>query len=260
MSRAVVSAGGGDRVCETPAMSATPARRLVAGPSLADQAYDVLREMLASGALVYGERLTERALAARLGVSPTPVREAIVRLEHERLLERVDGRALRVVVPTLRGLREMALVQASLRGIAARLATANASDAELDGIQRSFRQTLGVRSAGRTPDDIVAEQLTLNRHFHQLIDDASHNPSLIDMIATTVALDWPLRLKGVRATYRPDVPVHDMEDHEEIVDALGRRDGARAEELCRSHALRGSDRYLRYAERNWPEILGPQAR
>jgi len=89
--------------------------RLTQGPSLADQAYRVLRQMLTDGDLEPGERLTERGLATRLGVSPTPVREAIRRLEHERLLERNDGRTLTVAQPSLRRLAELREIEAALR-------------------------------------------------------------------------------------------------------------------------------------------------
>src|SRR3982074_876533 len=92
------------------------AQVLVTAPSFADQAYGVLRDLITSGELPPGERLTERSLAGRLGVSPTPVREAISRLTHERLLVRVDGRTLKVAAPSLRRLREMSLIQAALGG------------------------------------------------------------------------------------------------------------------------------------------------
>src|SRR3982074_3012757 len=97
------------------------AQVLVTAPSLADQAYGVLRDFITSGELAPGERLTERSLAGRLGVSPTPGREAISRLIRERLLVRVDGRTLQVAAPNLRRLREMSLIQAALHGVAARL-------------------------------------------------------------------------------------------------------------------------------------------
>src|SRR5258708_12772549 len=62
--------------------------------SLAERAYRALREQIATGGLAAGERVTERGLALRLGVSPTPVREALRRLEQERLIERAGPRHL----------------------------------------------------------------------------------------------------------------------------------------------------------------------
>ena len=71
-------------------MTAKPpiSRKLTTGPTLGDQAYQAIRAAITSGDLAAGERTTERALARRLGVSPTPVREALQRLEHERLISR----------------------------------------------------------------------------------------------------------------------------------------------------------------------------
>src|SRR5260370_7707324 len=93
--------------------------RLTAGPTLSGQAYVVLRRLITEGVLAQGARVTERGLATQLGVSPTPVREAIRRLEHERLLERLDGRALTVARPSFRRLYELNQIEAALRGVAA---------------------------------------------------------------------------------------------------------------------------------------------
>src|SRR5260370_10683225 len=97
------------------AMSSSPVRKLSTGPSLADQAYAALREGITSGRFAPGQTLTERALAGELGVSPTPVREAISRLEPERLLEPA-GRALTVPSPGVDPLRGLMRIEAALPG------------------------------------------------------------------------------------------------------------------------------------------------
>jgi DNA-binding GntR family transcriptional regulator len=227
--------------------------KLVIGPSLADQAYVVLRDMITSGELTYGERLTERKLAARLGVSQTPVREAIVRLEHERLLTRSDSRSLQVIMPTLRQLREMALIQASLRGLGARLAATNADATDVEEIVAAFEMTQTVKRSDAPLAESVARSLELNRRFHRRIDLASHNPSLIDMIDTSIAFDWQLRLRAVQESHRTFSPIHGVEEHRAIVRAIQDGDGDRAERLARAHALNGSENYLRQATK-WPEL------
>ncbi len=223
---------------------------LTTGPSLADQAYGVLRDWVTSGEVAPSERLTERGLAARMGVSPTPVREAISRLLHERLLVRVDGRTLRVAAPSLRRLREMSLIQAALRGVAARLAAESATEEELAEIAR-------VHEASLHPPDPDQDQATrrpvdpaqsLRHDFHQLIVEASHSPSLIDMIATAEAFGRPLRLRAQRAAGAADSIRQAVEEHQEIIDALRARDGRRAEMLVREHTLWVNDRYLTFAE------------
>src|ERR1700722_16036107 len=109
-------------------------RKLTTGPTLSDQAYRALREEITTGELKPGQRVTERALAEHLGVSPTPVREALQRLEHERLIERDAVRAIRVAEPSVDRLHELSLIEAALRGVAARLAAERATDQEVKRI------------------------------------------------------------------------------------------------------------------------------
>jgi DNA-binding GntR family transcriptional regulator len=225
----------------------TQARTLVTAPSLGDQAYQVLREMITSGDLEPAEKVTERGLAGRLGVSPTPVREAISRLTHERLLVRVDGRTLHVAAPSLRRLREMVLIQASLRGVAARLAAEYASAEEIDEIERVHRASVaGSKAPGSGSAQDNAGQL---RHsFHDLIVAASRNPSLIDMIETAEAFGRPLRLRAQQTAGAAASIRHALGDHEDIIAALRARDGDRAEQLMTKHRLWIGERYLEYAE------------
>src|SRR5579859_5522896 len=103
--------------------------------SLAEQAYRVIREGIATGLFSAGERVTERGLAARLNVSPTPVRVALRRLEQEGLIERVSARQLRVVDHSTGTLRELLLTGAALRGLEARFATHKITDAALDRME-----------------------------------------------------------------------------------------------------------------------------
>ena len=224
-------------------------QRLTTGPSLADQAYRVLREMITGGDLVPGERLTERGLATRLGVSPTPVREAISRLEHERLLERPDGRVLTVAAPSLNRLWELALIQAALGGVAARLAAANATEEDLARIAEAHEQAQRVERKGRTFEQIVHETIDATRRFHRLIDEAAHNPVLGDMIATATAFDLDVRVRAVEA-YGETYPVEERHaEHGAILRALLDRDADRAEALTREHLGHSATRILAHLEK-----------
>ena len=240
-------------------MSTDGRRQLTTGPSLADQEYDVLRDLITSGELAPAERVTERGLAGRLGVSPTPVLEAISCLIHERLLVRVDGRTLQVAAPSLRALWEMSLIQAALRGVAARLAPESATEDELVEITRvhaaSPRKSPRGRAAGRAGEEAVA----LRHSFHQQIVHASHNPSLIDMIATAEAFGRALRERAQRSAGAADSIRQAAHEHGAIVEALRARNGERAEALMRDHTIWISKRYLEFAEQQGvgeAEILG----
>lgn len=211
---------------------------LTAGPSLGDQAYRVLRRMITDGELEWGQRITERALGERLGVSATPVREAFRRLEHERLIERVDRRTVSVVSPSDEDLARLNLIQAALRGVAARLAAESATDEELAEIRRAHEETLADRDV-KTPAT-PAERVSRTRRLHAVIDRAAHSDVLLDMIATATAFDLSERVQAAE-TLRKRYPLQGYEEHGDIVAAILQRDGDKAERLMRAHITRTSD-------------------
>jgi len=148
--------------------------------SLAEQAYRAIREGIATGLFRAGERVTERGLAARLGVSATPVREALRRLEQEGLIERVSARQLRVVDHSAGTLRELMLTFAALRALSARFATHKITDAALDRMA-----ALVEAQASRQGIDIP-ERLRIAREFDMEIERAAANPALRSMILRPV--------------------------------------------------------------------------
>jgi DNA-binding GntR family transcriptional regulator len=233
--------GSGAFEMSTRRNKAVPALKV--GPSLADQAYGALRDMITGGDFEPGQRLTERSLADLLGVSPTPVREAISRLEHERLLLRPDGRVLEVARPTPERVRQMYLIHCALRSVAARLAAEVATQAELDAIARTHQQAQELQRQASPEGDKLEGLLRLNRKFHQQIEAAAHNPSLVDMIATADAFDWRTRVRTIRASLGEDLSVV-MHDHQALVDALIARDAETAETLMRNHGGRSSHLYF----------------
>lgn len=213
---------------------------LSTGPTLADQAYRALREDIIEGRLEPGERITERQLAERLGVSPTPVREALGRLEHEHLIERSGTRRIQVAQPSHTRLYELTLIEAALRGVAARLAAENATASEIEAMRKVYASFTDVSLA-------PARALAATRELHAMIDRASHNDTLVSMIATATAFDWEFRLKSVADIFGPDRSrvLERHREHGAIVDAIADRDGLRAERLMRDHILVVTDTFLR---------------
>ena len=225
-----------------------PTRRLTTGPSLADQAYDALREDITTGRLGAGTRITERGLAERLGVSPTPVREALKRLEHEHLIERTGSNSIRVAEPSLRRLHELSLMEAALRGVAAQIAAVTATDDELAGLSAVWDRIEELGSEFNTNAKVQDKVLRLAREFHALVDEASHNPTLINMIATATAFDWNFRKRFAPELYtdsRSSVEAHLQ--HREILDALLARDGELAAASMRQHILRATEAFMAVA-------------
>jgi DNA-binding GntR family transcriptional regulator len=217
--------------------------RLSVGPTLSGQAYVVLRRLITEGELAPGERVTERALATELGVSPTPVREAIRRLEHERLLERLDGRALTVARPSFRRLYELNQIEAALRGVAAGLAAEAATDRELRAIRRTQEQASELKPvAGNTSD--VLTVLRLTRKMHRQIDEASHHALLVDMIASASAFDLSIRMRVIEQLGAAYPSEHGHREHLAIVETLESRDSQRADAIMREHVQGAGQRFL----------------
>ncbi|WP_329557411.1 GntR family transcriptional regulator [Streptomyces sp. NBC_00696] len=212
-------------------------RRLTPGPTLSDQAYLSLREGITAGRFEPGARITERALAEELGVSPTPVREALRRLEHERLIERDAVRNIRIADPSIARLYELTLIEAALRGVAARLAAERATDAQRASIVRMCDRADAMQAA---PDleTYAADLLKITRRFHELVDLASHNEHLIDMIATATAFDWAFRVKWAPQMHRTPASLrHSLDQHRIVALAVREREGDTAERAMRDHIL-----------------------
>jgi DNA-binding GntR family transcriptional regulator len=245
--------------------SADGQRKLTTGPTLSDQAYYALRDDITSGQLKPGQKVTERALAGRLGVSPTPVREALQRLEHERLIERDSVRAIRIAEPTAARLYELALIEAALRGAAARLAADRATDADIKQMRADCdkAEALAAEAAEAGPDSRsesrVRDVLQVTRGFHQRVNEAARSDTLIDMIATVTAFDFAFRLKASSAAHRDLASVRQsLDEHRSVVEAIEARDGDAADEIMRRHIASRASFYLAIAARDgqaaspWP--------
>jgi DNA-binding GntR family transcriptional regulator len=227
-------------------------RKLTTGPTLSDQAYRALREEITTGQLKPGQRVTERALAQYLGVSPTPVREALQRLEHERLIERDAVRSIRVAEPSTTKLYELTLIEVALRGVAARLAAERATDQEVKRIVEACDRAEALAADGADWTQArVRDLLTVTRGFHQLVDQAAHTQTLIDMISTATAFDWAFRLRWSVESHQDQASLHrSLAQHRSTAAAIQARDGQAAEEAMRLHSSSRANAYLAIASRN----------
>ncbi|MFB7493792.1 GntR family transcriptional regulator [Streptomyces sp. NPDC056161] len=216
--------------------------------TLSDQAYQALRAAIVQGELAWGEKITERGLAERLGVSPTPVREALRRLEQEQLVERTGPRSLRVatVSPLVRS--ESGTIEAALEAVAARFAAQKATPEQLDRMQRHLDEADEAAEALRTDRDagrtLSAEQIerlfNAVRDFHREVEAAADNTQLSRTLEQVRAFSRSERLSIASAqvaTGRTAGQERRYHQHHELLDALRARDTDRADQLARAHAL-----------------------
>jgi DNA-binding GntR family transcriptional regulator len=198
-------------------------------------AYTLILEAIEGGTYKPGDRLVESELAERLGVSRTPVREALQRLETQAMLTR-DGRSLIVASLDHNQLAELYAVRTELEGLAARLAARQATDEEIRVLQ-----------------SMVAEDRTLlggdpralsraNKRFHKQIHLASHNRFLVqqlDLVHRSMAL---MANTSFAAEGRDEVA---LAEHDEIVAAIAARDGDGAYQALKTHISRAFETRLR---------------
>ena len=211
--------------------------------TFADRAYMALKDVIVS-LNVYeqpGEvRLDERQLAQDLGISRTPVREAMAQLEREGFVRSVPRRGIYVVRKTKREVIEMIHAWAALESMAARLITQNAPDEQISMLRSMFTTFENGQLHAK-----LDEYSEVNIEFHQTIIRLSQNHVLTDLAANLFLHMRMIRRKTIAEKDRVD---RSIRDHLNIIEALEARDTERAEDLVRNHALGLADHVARYAD------------
>ncbi|MBU6266331.1 MAG: GntR family transcriptional regulator [Sphingomonadales bacterium] len=202
----------------------------VAVRSLVDQVAERIEAAIVSGGLEPGARISEQALAAQLGVSRGPLREAIRRLEGRKLLTRTTNIGVRVAALSLKDLHEILLVREALEGMAAGLAAANMTDAEIAGL-RKLVESHGKQKALTEGKGYYQE--SHDEDFHVRIVTGSGNARLAEML--TGDLYYLLRVYRYRSSTKPGRAHAALDEHKAVVAAIAARDSAAAEAAMRAH-------------------------
>lgn len=214
----------------------SPAMPLTVGPingaSLRDQAYALLKRAIADTDIYDPQqelRLDERQLIAALGVSRTPIREALSLLEQEGFIRTVPRRGIYIVRKSRREMVEMIQMWAALESMAAQLATQTATDAEIG----KLRALLATVENPLLPDPL-GEFSDANICFHGAVIALGGSQLLIE--ATRNALTHVRAMRRASITHAAP-PASAAVDHLQIVEALEGRETALAERLTRQHLL-----------------------
>lgn len=238
--------------------SATPEAPL-ASPELADagasqavKAQLRLREMILAGELASGSRIAELAIVEKLGVSRTPIRAALVRLEQEGLLEALPGGGFAVRTFSEGDVADAIELRGTVEGLAARLAAERGAPAVVLAEARAcLAQIDQVLSRPSLDDDAFMRYVTLNQAFHNLLAEMCGSAVMCREIERVVNL--PFASPSAFVVLQADSPqARDMlvvaqDQHRQVLDAIERREGARAEAIMREHA--------RMARRNLREAM-----
>jgi DNA-binding GntR family transcriptional regulator len=220
---------------------------------LGDQVVSQIRDGIMSGEFSGGQKLVVENLANRLGVSPMPVREALVALAHEGLLTQFPGRGFRVANLTKQDIEDIFLVHAFISGLLAERAAGTITEDSVRRLERITQKVNQVAAGGGT-DQARSKIEYLNYSFHRHINQSVDAPRL----------HWFLRAATQyvpRHMYEtmPSWTRLTITDHPSILEALAARDGALVRERVEQHAIRAGRLIIDNLEERgfWSELNAP---
>ena len=221
----------------------------VSAQSLVDALAERIEAAIISGDLQPGSKISEQALAASLGVSRGPLREAIRRLEGRKLLQRTPNIGVRVASMSPADLYEVLQVREALEGMACALAARNMTDEELETLSGLLDQHQQQKSV---QEGTGYYQESKDFDFHFRIVKGSRNARLVQMLCED--LYYLLRVYRYKSSTKPGRAKKALREHKDIVAALMRRDPVEAERKMRLHI--GNARA--YVEEQMREAAGRQ--
>jgi GntR family transcriptional regulator of vanillate catabolism len=238
-----------DFVTSTPVLSADPTEE---GGSQAVKVQLRLREMILAGELQAGSRITELALVEKLGVSRTPIRAALIRLEQEGLLQQMTSGGFAVRTFSEADVADAIELRGTVEGLAARLAAERGASRDeqasanecLDGIDVLLQ-------AAVLNEEAFSRYVALNAQFHSLLGSLAASPVIQRELDRVCSLPFasPSGFVGVQANSPKarDMLIVAQDQHRQVMQAIGQREGARAEAVMREHS--------RLAQRNLHEAV-----
>lgn len=195
--------------------------------TLNHRVFSRLRDMITQGIIPLGEQLDEQALTQELGVSRTPLREAIGKLVKEGLVEHRPYRGNFVRSFSAKQVSDLFEVRKVLEGLAIRLAIAKLTDAHV----AAFRAILDDVQAALDTDDMLAYSAA-DRGFHNLVRDIADNESLTEVLDR---LSVQIQVVRTIANRDPDVVLQTAQERPQILAALAARDAVLAGQLLEAH-------------------------
>ena len=222
------------------------------GGSQAVKAQLRLREMILAGELPGGSRIAELAIVEKLGVSRTPIRSALMRLEQEGLLEALPNGGYAVRTFSERDVSDAIELRGTMEGLAARLAAERGVAAVLLSDARSCLDAIDqVLQQHALDDEAFTRYVGLNARFHGLLSEMAGSPVIARELERVVNLPFasPSGFVVVQsnAPKARDMLIVAQDQHRQVLDAIERREGSRAEAIMREHS--------RIAQRNLREAV-----
>jgi DNA-binding GntR family transcriptional regulator len=209
--------------------------------SLGEHVFESLKQSIIQGNITAGEWLVESHIAETLGISRTPVREAIHKLEREGLIERQPRGGFTVLGLNRNDIEETFGIRSVLEGYAARLAAVKHNEEELEPLKKKIEEFQNALE--RKKMDVLP---VINTEFHDMLYALSKSPKLVHMINGLQDQIYRYReliLKEKRFA------VTSNRDHIQLLKLIRKRDAKGAEQLVRDHILRGQEMVLKEYDR-----------
>ncbi len=206
--------------------------------TLTSQVWKQIRDRILNGTYPNGKELTELGIGKELGVSRTPVREALRQLELEGLVKIVPHKGAVVTGISAKDVRDIYIVRSHLEGLCARMAVENATDEQISDMEE-----IVFLSEYHGQKEHFEQVFELDGKFHDLMYESSKSKILCHLLS-----DYHEYIKRVRkVTVTNRIRAHKCnEEHHQLVDAIRARDADRAEKLAVRHILNSIENMSQY--------------
>lgn len=198
---------------------------------LGEKAYIILRDAIIAGEFAPGEWISERQLSERMGVSTSPIKHALKRLEYDGLVQNVPRRG-RKVADVAVALEEVCLIRAALEGVGARLAAEKASTEDIERLHACLKVMEQYTAENRSKELVKA-----NAEFHGLIRTMARSNYISQLVETLRVYDDKVRSEALS---EPEEAHRGLEEHTRIFEAIKNKDGSRAEQEIGNHVIRSA--------------------
>ena len=204
--------------------------------SLGHDVFEYLKKAIIDQTIKPGSRLVESKIADMLGISRTPLREALHKLEREDWIEKIPSGGFKVVTLTNADIEQTFGIRSVLEAYAARLAAENYQDKDLAPLEKKMNE---FKKCLETKDSDKLQKI--NTQFHDLLYSLSKSPKLIKMInqlRAQISIFRQIILKQDEYAHKSS------DDHFRMLDAIKNRDGKKVEQLVRHHIIKGKNAVL----------------
>ena len=201
-----------------------------------DSVFSILRNAILDKKLEPGQRLVERNIAEQLGISRTPVREAIRKLELERLVTYIPRKGVVVTGFTKADIVEILLIRTSLEALICSIAATKITPRELERLELLAKQIIDEHRKGN-----FKKSNQLNDKFHEIVYRAAESPRLYDFLDT---LREYISTFTQVAYYKPGRPEEAWEEHSAIIEALRSHDSCMADNAAKRHVENSSKAFF----------------